>query len=128
MNRHPRAAAQRSALGRKLRAHRMALGWTVRGVRDHVGTGKPQMQAVETADHDVMLGTLVDIAAVYGLNVALAGDHHLPLLELSAAEVVTLLAAACDADARLPAGELRDRAAAALAELGAAPPADFVDE
>ncbi|MEU7590606.1 helix-turn-helix transcriptional regulator [Micromonospora sp. NPDC049230] len=110
-DRHPRGVEQRRALGRQLRAHRQASDLTLRQVKDHVGTGKPQMQALETGTQDVLLGTAIDIAAVYGLHLVLAGDHHLPLLNLSSAEVATLLTAALTA---LPDGDVRDRLVAAL--------------
>lgn len=104
MYRPPRAVEQRRALGRTLRAHRMALGFTVRQVMARIGTGKGQMQAIESGNSDIVVGTLIDVAAVYGLHVALAADHHLPLLELTRAETLALLDAATSAGFRLPDG------------------------
>ena len=57
-------------------------------------TGKAQMYSVESGNRDVLTGTLIDVAAAVGLEVALAAEHHLPLLELTAAEVAALVSAA----------------------------------
>ncbi|MFF0823032.1 helix-turn-helix domain-containing protein [Micromonospora haikouensis] len=92
--RTPRAHTQRQALGRRLRAHRLARGLTQADVMTHTRTGKAQMYSAENAAQDVTTGTLIDIAAAVGLHVALAGDHHLPLLDLTAAEVQALIVAA----------------------------------
>lgn len=92
--RAPRAVAQRQALGRRIRAHRLALGLTSRDVAAHIGTSHAVMTSIETTSQDVCVGTLIDAADAVGLNVALAADHHLPLLDLSAAEVAALVTAA----------------------------------
>ncbi|RKR92815.1 helix-turn-helix protein [Micromonospora pisi] len=94
MNRQPRAVQQRKALGRRIRAHRLALGFTSRDVAAQVGTSHSRMTGIETVNQDVLSGTLIDVAEVVGLHVALVGDHHLPLLELTAAEVRELVVAA----------------------------------
>lgn len=118
IGRNTRGLEQRRAIGRKLRAYRQVSGLTIRQVKNFLGTGKPQMQAIETADHDVLLGTAIDIAGVYGLTVVLAGDHHLPLLDLSSAEVVALLSGAAAAASQLPAGdEWRAQIEATLAKV-----------
>ncbi|MFJ1539328.1 hypothetical protein ACIODS_12365 [Micromonospora chalcea] len=49
---------------------------------------------MEGAGQDVMSGTLIDVAEAVGLNVALVGDHLLPLLDLSAGQVEALAFAA----------------------------------
>ncbi|WP_431935827.1 helix-turn-helix domain-containing protein [Micromonospora sp. RP3T] len=103
MPRAVRAVAERRALGRVLRAHRLALGLTIWEVKEAVKTGKHQLHSVEGADQDVVVGTLVDVAAVYGLHVALAGEHHRPLLTLDACDVAALLAAAAAGAAAHPA-------------------------
>ncbi|MFI2667903.1 helix-turn-helix domain-containing protein [Micromonospora carbonacea] len=92
--RTPRAQPQRAALGRRLRAHRLALGLTSREIATHIGSSHSQMTSIETTKQDVLVGTLIAAAEAVGLNVALAGDHHLPLLALTAAEVRALVAAA----------------------------------
>lgn len=92
--RNGRALPQRQAIGRRVRAYRMALSITGRDVCQHTGAGKAQLYAIETATADVFTGTLIDVAATVGLNVALAADHHLPLLDLSAAETRALVIAA----------------------------------
>ncbi|MGC5033053.1 helix-turn-helix domain-containing protein [Micromonospora sp. DT229] len=97
--RNDRAQAERLTLGRQIRAHRIARGLTQPDIQQRVGTGKAQMYAIEHASSDVLTGTLIDVAAAVGLEVALAGEHHLPLLDLTAAEVAALIhAAAAHAD------------------------------
>jgi transcriptional regulator with XRE-family HTH domain len=92
--RNGRALTERATLGRRLRAHRMALDYSIRDAADQAGTGKSQVHAIEHTTTDVLVGTLIDVAAAYGLNVALVGDHHQPLLDLTAAEVQALVVAA----------------------------------
>ncbi len=99
--RAPRAIPQRQAIGRRVRSYRLALGLTSRDVAAHVHMGHHQMTSVETASQDVLLGTLVDIAEAVGLNVALAAEHHLPLLDLTADEVAALADIAGTPAARL---------------------------
>jgi transcriptional regulator with XRE-family HTH domain len=92
--RSPRAVERRRRLGHRLRAYRYALGLTARDVAAHIGAGHGQITAVETARQDVYVGTLVDVADAVGLEVALAAAHHLPLLDLTAAEVEALVVSA----------------------------------
>lgn len=87
MSRNDRAHTRRRQLGRRIRAHRMALDLTIRDICHHIHTGKAQIHAVEGANTDVLTGTLIDVAAAVGLEVALAADHHLPLLDLTADEI-----------------------------------------
>lgn len=87
MNRHERATAQRAALGRRIRSYRLALGLTSRDVAAHVQTGRTQMTSIESNTADVTTGVLIDVAEAVGLAVVLAADHHLPLLDLTSAEV-----------------------------------------
>ena len=87
MSTRARAVPEREALGRRIRAYRIALGLTSRDIAAHTGTGKATLYALDTASKDVYAGTLIDVAAAVGLNVTLAADHHMPLLDLSADEV-----------------------------------------
>jgi transcriptional regulator with XRE-family HTH domain len=89
-----RAIPERRALGRRIRAHRLALGLASRDVAAHIGSSHSQMTSIETTSQDVLVGTLIDVAAAVGLQVALAADHHLPLLDLTADEVQALITAA----------------------------------
>ena len=94
MPRQSRAVPQRQALGRRIRAHRLALGLTSRDVAAHIGTSHSRMTSLECATQDGYVGTLIDVADALGLDVALVAEHHLPLLDLTAAEVDALHAAA----------------------------------
>lgn len=87
MARNDRAVDRRRQLGRRIRAHRLALNLTVADINTHTGTSKSQVYAVEAAHTDVYAGTLIDVAASVGLDIALAADHHLPLLDLTADEI-----------------------------------------
>lgn len=121
MPRAVRAIPERRALGRTLRAHRIANGLTIREVKEQLGTGKHQLHSVENAQQDVVLGTFVDVAAVYGLHVALAGDHHRPLLDLDGPDVAALLcAAAAGAAAHPPAAAVLDRLGVSVTSAAAA--------
>lgn len=92
--RTPRAVDERRAIGRRLRAYRIALGLTNRDLAEHTSASKGQVYAAESATTDIVTGTLIDLAAAVGLRVALAADYHLPLLNLTADEVDALIAAA----------------------------------
>ena len=87
MPRQTRALPQRQALGRRIRAHRLALGLTSRDVAAHIGTSHSRMTSLECATQDGYVGTLIDVADALGLDVALVAEHHLPLLDLTAAEI-----------------------------------------
>ena len=92
--RTPRAVAQRQALGRRLRAHRLALGLTTKDIAAHIGCGTYQVSSIETVCRDVLTGTLIDVAAAVGLEVGLVASYHLPLLDLTAHETDVLILAA----------------------------------
>lgn len=94
MPRTVRAVAQRRALGRRIRAYRLALGLTIRDLAAHTDCGHGQMGRVENATQDVFLGTLIDVAEAVGLDVALVPEYLLPLLGLTAGELAALVTAA----------------------------------
>lgn len=89
-----RALPRRQAIGRRLRAHRFALGLSTRDIADHIGAGHNQVTHAETSSRDIYTGTLIDIADAVGLDVALVEAHHLPWLDLTAVELAALLQAA----------------------------------
>ena len=89
--RAPRAVDQRQAIGQRLRAYRLAHGYTNRGLADRIGCGTYQVTSVETVCRDVLLGTAIELAEAVGLRLVLADDFHLPLLDLTADEIDALV-------------------------------------
>ena len=138
MTSRPNAAnslADRQRLGEQLRTARTRLGMTQQDLADIAGIWQCRITPIETASTDIMLSGLVDTAAAVGRRVALVAEHHLPLLDLTAAEVAAIhvhsTSPADDAgDAApaagyrpLPAREERD-ATTFLRQLGWTPPAE----
>ena len=89
-----RSLPDRQAIGEQLRELRNAVGFNQRQVADMVGFSQCSVSYIERAYRDVLLSTAVDLAAVYGRHLVVAADYHLPLLDLTADEIVALVQAA----------------------------------
>lgn len=114
-----RSLPDRQHLGATIRDARNRLGMTQRHFADIAGIRQCSVSYIENASRDILASTLIDAAATVGLTVALAAEHHLPLLDLTADEIGALFAAA------LTGGQEHDDAlAAALAKLVGVPPVD----
>ena len=89
-----RSLPDRQLLGARIRDARNQLGMNQRDFATIAGFRQCSVSYIENATRDVLASTLVDAAATVGLEVALVREYHLPLLDLTAAEVEALLAGA----------------------------------
>ena len=90
----PEAEARARQLCNRLAIERIARGLTQRDMAAHFGDQQGNVQVIETMKRRPVLPTFISYAWALGLEVALVGEHHLPLLDLTEAEVEALLAGA----------------------------------
>ena len=89
-----RSLHDRQHLGAHIRDARNRLGMTQRDFADIAGIRQCSVSYIENGTRDILASTLIDAAATVGLDVALVAEHHLPLLDLTAAEIRALVIAA----------------------------------
>ncbi|MFI1197725.1 helix-turn-helix domain-containing protein [Micromonospora sp. NPDC020750] len=89
-----RSHPTRQHLGQQIRNRRNALGLTQREAAAMIGISQCSVTYIELASRDVLTSSLIDLAAVVDRHLAVAAEHHLPLLDLTEVEIESLATAA----------------------------------
>lgn len=101
---HPDAAAERQRICRRLALERTIRGLTQRDLAAHLGDRQSNVGAFELGRRAVHLDTAISYAWAVGVNVGVIGDHHVPLLDLTADEVMAVQVAAGNYADTMPSG------------------------
>lgn len=84
------ARTTRITLCRRLALERLIRGLSQDDIARHIGAQQTLISYLETGRRNPYLETVIAVAEALGLHLALVADHHLPLLDLTAAQVAAL--------------------------------------
>ncbi len=57
-------------IGRRVRALRLARGWTLRGLSDNVGLSGTQLSRIESGTRQASVGTLIELSRIFGISLS----------------------------------------------------------